>query len=427
MEVDASARRLEEHLNGRGHACRVTSFTPLGGGRSATSVRVALDDGDGVMNVVLHLHPEGGPLAGMTSVAQQHALLCVLEATDVRAPRALWELPAEVLGRPGYITDYVPGDVPDPFSAKGCAYLARHPAGGPLAEDFLANLCAIHRVAPELAAPALGQALDGPAHAEREHGRWAAVLRASAPFADDQLLAYADAWLRARRPEPVAPRLAHCDYRIGNVVICGDRVASVLDWELAELGDPLYDLGVALSPPLRTNGLACGLWEPDALVRRYEERMDVAVPRDALAYHMVLATFKIVCLWINASRPFSDGVDDLAALRAGYSALESRPLLAEALALPVGGEDPPPGDRALGLVQRTLRAAVRGGTGDGDLRLSAAVVRGMARPRGAPRPSFGADVRRLAHDAAAAGAAPGLDGDAGLADVARALLAVPGL
>ncbi|HET6509944.1 MAG TPA: phosphotransferase family protein [Baekduia sp.] len=416
MDLEASARRLEAHLNACGHVCRVTEFAPLGGGRSATSVRVRLDDGGGAMNVVLHLHPEGGPLAGMTSVAQQHALLCALEATEVPAPHALWEVPAEVLGREGYITDYQPGDVPDPFSRSGREYLAGHPPNGPLAEDFLACLCAVHRVRPEPAAAALGQPLDGGApHAVREHRRWAEVLRAAPAFADDPLLAYADAWLASTAPAPVAPRLAHCDYRVGNVVIVGERIASVLDWELAELGDPLYDLGAACSPALRTNGLACGLWEPDALVRRYEERMERDVPPVALRYFAVLATFKVVCLWINASRPFSDGADDLTALRAGFSALESRPMLAEALGLPAGtgSSSDGDGDRAIAVVQRAVRDAAR--TGGGELRLSAAVLRGMARPRGDLRPSFADDVEDLARDA---GAPP----STGLAALARRLL-----
>jgi hypothetical protein len=168
--------------------------------------------------------------------------------------------------------------------------------------------------------------------AEHERRRWSSIV-AHSPFADDPVLAYADGWLASRRPSPGPPGLVHGDYRVGNLVIAGERIDAVLDWELAEAGDPVYDLGILLSPPLQTGGLASGLWEADALVAYYEEVSGRDVDRAALAYYRVLATFKITSLWVNASRAFSAGAEDLGSLRAGFSALEARSMLAEVLRL----------------------------------------------------------------------------------------------
>lgn len=57
-------------------------------------------------------------------------------------------------------------------------------------------------------------------------------------------------WLRANTPPAAPPGLMHGDYSFANVMIAHDRparVAAVIDWELATIGDPLLDLGHLLS------------------------------------------------------------------------------------------------------------------------------------------------------------------------------------
>ena len=57
------------------------------------------------------------------------------------------------------------------------------------------------------------------------------------------------AWLDANQPEDVDSCIIHGDWRIDNVVFDLEhaRIAGVLDWELATVGDPLMDLGSALA------------------------------------------------------------------------------------------------------------------------------------------------------------------------------------
>ena len=56
-------------------------------------------------------------------------------------------------------------------------------------------------------------------------------------------------WLAANKPEDVDSCIIHGDWRIDNVVFDLEhgRIAGVLDWELATVGDPLMDLGSALA------------------------------------------------------------------------------------------------------------------------------------------------------------------------------------
>jgi len=51
-------------------------------------------------------------------------------------------------------------------------------------------------------------------------------------------------WLRDHDPGPSEQvTLVHGDFRHGNLIIGGDGVRAVLDWELAHTGDPMEDLG----------------------------------------------------------------------------------------------------------------------------------------------------------------------------------------
>jgi aminoglycoside phosphotransferase (APT) family kinase protein len=56
-------------------------------------------------------------------------------------------------------------------------------------------------------------------------------------------------WLAANQPDDVDSCIIHGDWRIDNVVfdLANARIAGVLDWELATVGDPLMDLGSALA------------------------------------------------------------------------------------------------------------------------------------------------------------------------------------
>ena len=336
--TDADRRvRLEAYLRRQGRDIAVTSWRPLSGGRSTQTIRVGMLDGSDELDCVLHFEPAAGPLAGRSSAGRQFSVLEALAATPVPAPRPRWLCSdPHVLGRAFFLTDLIPGDVPTPWRVEGRAFLDQHEPGGELAESFLRTLVDVHTVPVGTLPPELGGGDERAAasHAERERARWAAVVADSPSFADDPVLAYADAWLASRRPPASAPALVHGDYRIGNVVLDGPRVVGVLDWELAEVGDPVFDVATLCAPPLRTRGLAGGLWRDEALIIRYEQLSGRRVDRKALHHYRVLATYKIVCLWVNASRDFSAGRMDLASLRAGYSVVAARAMLAEVLGLP---------------------------------------------------------------------------------------------
>ncbi|WP_055752112.1 phosphotransferase family protein [Frankia sp. AvcI1] len=118
-----------------------------------------------------------------------------------------------------------------------------------LAVWFAATLAAIH--AADVPADVLGGVRPDPARvAGAELARWSGELRAT-PQAHTAVLDRALGWLAANPPPPPARvTLLHGDYRTGNILHGhGDGgpsgLRTVLDWEMAHLGDPLEDLAWA--------------------------------------------------------------------------------------------------------------------------------------------------------------------------------------
>ncbi len=110
-------------------------------------------------------------------------------------------------------------------------------------------------------------------------------------------------WLTDHLPVSPAPTLVHNDFKLDNLMLDAEdpgRIAAVLDWEMATVGDPLVDLGLILcywSQPSDPGGTKASLTsEPgwftrDELIGRYAE----LTGRDLslINYYEVFALFKL--------------------------------------------------------------------------------------------------------------------------------------
>jgi aminoglycoside phosphotransferase (APT) family kinase protein len=84
------------------------------------------------------------------------------------------------------------------------------------------------------------------------------------------------AWLTERQPSAWMPGVIHGDFHFSNVLIhpTEGRLAAIVDWELATIGDPLLDLGHLLATWPTRGAVAFGLAAmnlppTDAVVERY--------------------------------------------------------------------------------------------------------------------------------------------------------------
>ncbi|MFM1796736.1 MAG: hypothetical protein RL733_517 [Actinomycetota bacterium] len=145
-----------------------------------------------------------------------------------------------ILGSDFYVMERVQGeifrrDVPESITKEDIAIMA---------ESMVAGLAKLHSVDSSV----LQELNKGAGYVERQVSGWSKRYRAAltddVPDAEDVM-----SWLVANQPSDVDSCVIHGDWRIDNMVfdLGAKKLAGVLDWELATVGDPLMDLGSALA------------------------------------------------------------------------------------------------------------------------------------------------------------------------------------
>ena len=116
-------------------------------------------------------------------------------------------------------------------------------------------------------------------------------------------------WLEQRLPTSPAPTLVHNDYKLDNVMFrtgSPDEIEAVLDWEMATVGDPLADVGLALcywtwatAPQLENRTTPTlsgqpGWYTRDQFVDVYAKQSGRDVAN--IGYYEVLGVFKLAVI-----------------------------------------------------------------------------------------------------------------------------------
>lgn len=96
------------------------------------------------------------------------------------------------------------------------------------------------------------------------------------------------------------PALVHGDFRNGNFIVGAEGLRSVLDWELAHLGDPIEDLGWLCVKSWRFGNVeqrAGGFGSAAELLATYEAASGHAITEDHLHFWEVFGTLKwgVIC------------------------------------------------------------------------------------------------------------------------------------
>jgi len=125
-------------------------------------------------------------------------------------------------------------------------------------------------------------------------------------------------WLRENKPSVREKTLVHGDFRVGNMLLDNGDLSAVLDWELARIGDPMYDLGYAstnyfagkLVEPIERPELACSLLEREWFYDEYEKRADREVERERVHYWRVFSALRMMMGGIGGAHRFDTGDSD---------------------------------------------------------------------------------------------------------------------
>lgn len=108
-------------------------------------------------------------------------------------------------------------------------------------------------------------------------------------------------WLAAHEPPPSEVVLVHGDFRMGNLIVDGSRLAAVLDWELVHLGEAYEDLAWFCIRAWRFGAPAShgagGLGSIESFLRAYEQAGGATVDRAAFRWWLALATLRwgVIC------------------------------------------------------------------------------------------------------------------------------------
>lgn len=204
---------------------------------------------------------------------------------------------------PFALYDHVSGEVLVPGSEYALAHADQ------VAEELIRTLVAIHGTDMD---GALG---DVPLAPETLLSRWSATLAEVTRTDTPVLPSYVRGWLGRHVPEPTDRVLVHGDYRLGNMIWDGTRIAAVLDWEYADAGDPLFDLAWLLMGTSGDDDLVMGLAPRSTVVARYRELSGRRFSAAQLAWWEVMVAWMRVVIEIKAIRLNQDSdVPDLRAL-----------------------------------------------------------------------------------------------------------------
>jgi aminoglycoside phosphotransferase (APT) family kinase protein len=249
-----SPARLEAWLAGHlsddhgdspgGEPAELAEVDLIAGGRSNLTYRLAVSGPSGRRLIVLRRPPLGHVLPTAHDMSREFRVHAALTGTAVPVARPLaFCEDADVIGAPFYVMEYVPGAV---IRTRQDTTGLTPGQGRDLSEALADMLAAIHGV--DVAATGLASLGRGSGYLKRQLDRWQRQWDLSATR---EVPGYADlvARLTSALPAEGETTLVHGDFRLDNVLVQlapRPRIAAVVDWEMATLGDPLADLGLTL-------------------------------------------------------------------------------------------------------------------------------------------------------------------------------------
>jgi len=206
---------------------RVTSIEPIPEGHSGFTYFVATETED----YVLRLPPPNARIAGTADVMRQGRIMAALHDAGLPTPAVPIICSDPIVdGRPFVLMERVDG-----LRIEPTARLEKPIDIAAAAIDVLKRLQAL-----PLDRTGIGD--EEPVGLQVEMMRWAMLMQ-RAPEELTTRAGELGGLLAAQVPVGRGPTLVHGDYHYGNMLFRGHELAAILDWEIAEIGQPLLDLG----------------------------------------------------------------------------------------------------------------------------------------------------------------------------------------
>ncbi len=179
---------------------------------------------------VMRLPPPGARIAGPADIPRQGRLMAALNRQGLPVPRVLTMSDQPVIdGRPFYLVEAVDGlriekvvgTVPDEQLAGSAVEVLKQLQKVPISETGIGE--------------------EEPASLDAEIARWTWLMDRAPEELTGEAPNVANL-LRTCKPAERPPVLVHADFHYGNMLFAEGRIVALLDWEIAQLGQPLLDL-----------------------------------------------------------------------------------------------------------------------------------------------------------------------------------------
>jgi aminoglycoside phosphotransferase (APT) family kinase protein len=314
LDPTAVERGLTQWLRAQHEGGQVTDvlIPPGSGGSHETAIFTAryTDSGrERHERLVARVVPPGPKLFPSYDIESEFRVIKALaEHTELPVPEVRWLEPdPSVIGAPFMVLPFIDGrtlgDDP-PFTATGWFVELSPEQQAAVHDNGLRAIAALHTVDPdqlgleflENGTDCLGRHLDW----LREFYEWAAN-GGSYPVIEAAL-----DWAAEQRPSTCRRALIWGDARLANVIVSDDlSVAAALDWELARIGAPEFDLAWWLFMN-RHHTEGFGLPRPAGIpgdretVRRYEELTGYTA--ENLDFYLVLAGIQLTTLMVRVAQ-----------------------------------------------------------------------------------------------------------------------------
>ena len=289
----------------------VTSYEVMTGGYSrllarATVVAVGLGGGRTTTQYVLRGDPPSGKSLIHTDRAYEYDVLRAVDGR-VQVPRALHaDLDGDRLGTRAIVLESSTAESLLP-------HLAARETYGELPLRLAEAAASIHVIPLADLPPCMARPASWDEYIDARIDEWRQT--AVAHVESLPILRYVASWLRAHKPAPVPLGLVHGDFQSANLLVRPDGSLEVLDWELAQVGDPREDLGYfkAVATALPPDLIAIG---GEAFCARYRELTgltDEQLNPAVLEYFSVLGVVGTVRRLLVGIGEWADGENTLLA------------------------------------------------------------------------------------------------------------------
>ena len=294
----ATRRRIEEWFHQQWPDVSIARAWRAEGGFSNETWFIELASGGDARVVVLRRQPLIGPLEPYDLAREARVIECLADSqVPVPTIEAFCD-DRQVAGSPFLVMECVEGIVPEYRNLPEYPPWQDPLNRTEMARELLRALREIQSVPVGAGAP-LATALNGAGVGavpviSRVRSIREKLQAQVAPTSMPPVLEYAAAWLLENAlPVEGGLVLVHGDFKVGNFIWRDDAIVSVLDWELAAIGDPLEDLGYACHPVMRARApeLMAMLVPFEELKILYEEEFGRELDLQRLHYYLISALY----------------------------------------------------------------------------------------------------------------------------------------